>query len=132
VLRQTCNVTEAARVAGVGRRTAYERREGDSAFASAWDEAGQEAADALEREAWRRGVEGTDKPVTYQGEITATYKEYSDRMHEMLLKARFGSEFDARLFDADPGARKWLHSRRHWQRLQQPKGEFHVDPAGTG
>jgi hypothetical protein len=73
VLRQTCNVTEVARVAGVGRRTAYEWREADAVFASAWDEAEQEAADALEREAWRRGVEGTDKPGTYQGEITATY-----------------------------------------------------------
>jgi hypothetical protein len=103
VLRQTCNVTEAARAAGVGRRTAYEWREADAAFASAWDEAEQEAADALEREAWRRGVEGTDKPVTYQGEITATYKEYSDRMLEMLLKAHRPEKFKDRVANEHSG-----------------------------
>jgi hypothetical protein len=97
VLRRTCNVTEAARTAGVGRRTAYEWRQADAAFASAWDEAEQEAADALEREAWRRGVEGTDKPVTYQGKITVTYKEYSDRMLEMLLKAHRPDKFKDRV-----------------------------------
>lgn len=86
VLRQTCNVSEAARSAGIGRRTAYEWRDSDEAFAADWEDAEQEAADNLEREAWRRGVEGVDKPVTYQGEITATFKEYSDRMLELLLK----------------------------------------------
>lgn len=86
-LRESCNVSEAARAAGIGRSTAYEWRDDDPEFAAAWDDAEQEAADKLEREAWRRAVEGTDKPVTFQGAITATYKEYSDRMLEILLKA---------------------------------------------
>jgi hypothetical protein len=86
VLRETCNVSEAARAAGIGRRTAYEWREKDAKFAEGWDDAEEEAADKLEREAWRRAVEGIDKPVVHQGVITATYKEYSDRMLEILLK----------------------------------------------
>lgn len=96
VLRETCNVTEAARAAGIGRRTAYEWRDGDEAFRDKWDEAEQEAADRLEREAWRRAVEGVEKPVTFQGAITDTYREYSDRMLEMLLKAHRPEKFKDR------------------------------------
>lgn len=92
-LAETCNVSEACRAAGIGRTTAYEWKEADEAFAAAWDDAEQEAADKLEREAWRRGVEGTDKPVTFQGRICDTYKEYSDRMLELLLKAHRPDKF---------------------------------------
>jgi len=95
-LAETCNVSESARVAGIARRTVYEWREVDPAFAAAWAIAEEEAADKLEREAWRRGVEGTDKPVVYQGEITDTYKEYSDRMLEILLKAHRPEKFAER------------------------------------
>ena len=95
VLRETCNVAEAARAVGISRRTAYDRR-ADAQFAIAWDEAEQEAADKLEREAWRRAVEGTQKPIVYKGDVTGHYLEYSDRMLELLLKAhrpeRFGDK----------------------------------------
>jgi len=96
VLRHTCNVSEAARAVGISRTTAYEHR-ADAQFALAWDEAEQEAADRLEREAWRRAVDGVDKPVTHQGKITATYKEYSDRMLEMLLKAHRPEKYRERV-----------------------------------
>lgn len=96
VLRETCNVSAAARAAGIGRATAYEWR-ADAAFAMAWDEAEQEALDGLEGEAWRRGVEGIDRPVTHQGKITATYKEYSDRMLELLLKAHRPEKYRERV-----------------------------------
>lgn len=107
VLRETCNVTEAASSIGIGRRTAYEWRTADPVFAAAWDEAEQMAADRLEREAWRRGVEGVDKPVVYKGEITDTFKEYSDRMLELLLKAhrpeRFREKVSTELSGPDGG-----------------------------
>ncbi len=86
VLRESCNVSEAARAAAIGRRTAYEWRDADQKFAAEWAEAEQEAIDKLEREAWRRAVEGVDKPIIHQGAITGTYKEYSDKMLEILLK----------------------------------------------
>lgn len=92
-LRESCNVSEAARAAGIARRTAYDWRDGDAEFASAWDDAEQDAADKLEREAWRRAVEGTDKPISFQGVVTASYKEYSDKMLEILLKAHRPEKF---------------------------------------
>jgi hypothetical protein len=96
-LRETCNIAESARAAGIGRRTAYEWKEKDEEFRVQWDEAEQEAVDSLEREAWRRGVEGYDKPVVFQGIITNTYKEYSDRMLELLLKAHRPEKFKDRV-----------------------------------
>lgn len=96
VLAETCNVTEAARLSGVSRRCAYDWREADATFRELWADAEQEGADKLEREAWRRGVEGVDKPVTFQGVITATYREYSDRMLELLLKAHRPEKFKER------------------------------------
>lgn len=85
-LAKTCNVSASCRAAGIGRTAAYDWRAQDAAFAAEWDDAEKQAADALRQEAWRRGVEGVDKPVTFQGRITDTYKDYSDRMLEILLK----------------------------------------------
>lgn len=96
VLRATCNVSEAARAVGISRTAAYERR-ADAQFALAWDEAEQEAADRLEREAWRRAAEGTKKPIVYKGKITGHYVEYSDRMLELLLKAHRPDKFRERV-----------------------------------
>lgn len=104
VLAETCNVSDAARKAGIGRRTAYEWKAADEAFAAAWREAEEEAADKLEREAWRRAVEGVDKPVTFQGAITATYKEYSDRMLEILLKGHRPEKYTERVKNEHSGA----------------------------
>ena len=95
-MRETCNVSESARTAGFSRQAAYEWRADDAAFAQDWGDAEQEAADKLEREAWRRAVEGTDKPISFQGVITASYKEYSDKMLEILLKAHRPEKFTDR------------------------------------
>lgn len=103
VLRSTCNVTEAAKSAGVGRRTVYEWRDADPAFREQWDDAEQEAADRLEREAWRRAVDGVEKPITFQGQITDRYLEYSDRMLELLLKAHRPEKFKERVSNEHTG-----------------------------
>lgn len=70
ILEETCNVSEAARAAGMGRRSAYDWREDDADFAAAWDDAIEAAADKLEQVAFERAKAGT-----------------SDRMLEILLKA---------------------------------------------
>lgn len=80
VLAEHCNVSEAARAAGIGRRTAYDWREADPEFAAAWDEAEQTAADALEAEAWTRATTGK-----------------SDRMLEILLKGHRPEKFVDRI-----------------------------------
>lgn len=86
-LTAACNVTAACKAAGIGRQTAYQWREDDPLFAEAWRDALEEAVDGLEKEAWRRAVEGVDRPIVYQGVVTGSYREYSDRMMEILLKA---------------------------------------------
>lgn len=78
-LRQTCNVSHAAREAGIGRRTAYDWREADPDFAAAWDDSEEEAVDALELAARHRAIDG------------------SDRMMEILLKAHRPEKYVERL-----------------------------------
>lgn len=59
----------------------------DPEFGLRFDEAREAASDILEHTARVRAVEGIDKPVIYQGAITDTYKEYSDTLLALLLKA---------------------------------------------
>ena len=85
------NVSDAATAAGVPRRTAYEWRSADATFAAAWDDAIDVAADTMEREAFRRAVEGVEEPVygrvgkDSDGEIGRITK-YSDTLLIFLLK----------------------------------------------
>ncbi len=92
-LAKTGNVSDAAELAGIGRRSAYDWRRDDLSFAAEWDDAIDQAADRMEREAFRRAVEGTDKPVfgslgqgMGSGEV-GRVKEYSDTLLIFLLKA---------------------------------------------
>lgn len=87
ILRRRANVSEAAAAIGVGRTAIYSWRASNQQFASAWDDAIEDAVDELEAEAWRRAVHGVDRPITWKGEITGTAKEYSDRLLECLLRA---------------------------------------------
>jgi hypothetical protein len=86
-LASSCNITAACRAANVSRATAYRWREEDESFDAAWRFALDEAVDELEREAWRRAKDGVDRPITYQGQVTGYFREYSDRLMEVLLKA---------------------------------------------
>lgn len=85
-LRRTGNVSRACRAGSVGRRTAYEWREADVAFAAAWEEAVEEGLDGLEEEARRRAVTGTLKPIYQGGEKVGTMRVYSDTLLIFLLK----------------------------------------------
>lgn len=80
------NVSRACEAVDICRMTAYEWRENDPAFATAWDRAKAIGLDALEDEATRRAFEGIDKPIVHQGVVTDTMKEYSDTLAIFLLK----------------------------------------------
>ena len=102
-LADTGIVTVAAGVAGVTRARAYQVRKEDRAFAAAWDEAEEKAADALEGEAWHRAVVGVPEPLVSAGKVVRdddgqpiTIRRYSDALHTLLLKARRPDRFKER------------------------------------
>jgi len=86
------NITYAARAAGVGRAIIYVWLEADETFAAAFRAAETEALETLEREAWRRAVEGTpyERTSYWHGEPVGTDRkiEYSDQLLILLLRAR--------------------------------------------
>ena len=97
------NVSEAARLAGITRPHAYHVRGERPDFAADWDTALDIAADVLEREAWRRAVEGgrqykfhpkTGAPLRHP-DTGEPYFEmvYSDALLTLLLKAHRREKF---------------------------------------
>lgn len=73
-LRETCNVTLAARAAGVSSSAVYAHRDSDALFAERWEEALAEGIDLLEHQAHLRAFNGIDEPVIHKGEPTYLYK----------------------------------------------------------
>lgn len=91
-LEATCNVSEAAKAAGVDRATPYMWRAKDEAFAQAWDAAIEIAVDKLEYAARNRAVDGVEEPIIGRIErdrdgIITTTRRYSDTLLVTLLKA---------------------------------------------
>ncbi|MEN6583039.1 MAG: terminase [Armatimonadota bacterium] len=86
-LSKTGIVMKACKAARISRQTVYEHRKNDPEFAAAWNEAIDLAVEAMEAEAHRRAVQGTLKPVFYQGEKCGQIREYSDTLLIFMLKA---------------------------------------------
>jgi hypothetical protein len=91
-LRKHGIISDAARAVGFNRQLFYEWREEDPEFAKAWDDALDEAAGTLEREAWRRAIEGVEEPIVGRVErdrdgVVAHVRKYSDSLLTTLLKA---------------------------------------------
>lgn len=80
------NVSAAARLAGVGRRTHYDWLKADKEYRAAFDAAAEDAADALEEEARRRAL-GYEEPVYDRaGAMTGVRRRHSDLLMIFLLK----------------------------------------------
>ncbi len=86
ILSETSNVTAAALAAGVDKKTAYNHRRDDPDFAEAWEDALDDATDALEAEARRRALRGVEEPVYQGGKKVGTIRKYSDTLLIFLLK----------------------------------------------
>ncbi len=102
-LAATGNVTAAVALAGTSRTRVYARRMADPAFAAAWDDAEESAADELEAEARRRAVEGIEQPIISMGKLATDadgnvvmVKRYSDALLVLLLKAHRPDKFRER------------------------------------
>lgn len=114
-------VTHAAQAAGVNRRIVYEWTD-DPAFADAYEDAKTAFADLLEREARRRAVDGVEEYVLHHGRFlvdpeTGKYlkrRTYSDRLMELMLKAKRPDEYKERTsteLSGPDGAPLSVHSR---------------------
>lgn len=95
-LRETGNVSAAARAAGTCRSRCYEWRRRDREFAAAWADALEEAADRLEMEAFRRAVKGVGEDRFFQGSVVGEVTRYSDSLLMFLLRARRPARFGTR------------------------------------
>jgi hypothetical protein len=79
-------VTHAADAAGIDRRSHSNWMHSDPGYRDAFESAGEMAVQHLEREARRRAIEGTEKPVYQGGKLVGTIREYSDTLLIFLLK----------------------------------------------
>ena len=89
---QWANISYACKVAGVPRQNIYDWQEHDADFSRAFKIAESAATERLEREAWRRAVDGSPYKRTsyWHGEPVGTDEkiEYSDQLLQLLLRAR--------------------------------------------
>jgi hypothetical protein len=95
-LSHTASVTKSCELSGVARTSVYEWRADDEEFRQRWDAALELGTDALEDEAVRRALHGTDKPVYQGGELVGHIREYSDTLTIFMLKARRPEKFKER------------------------------------
>ncbi len=109
-LSERGNIRDSCRASGISRQGFYNRRNADEAFAAQVALAIEEAADALEREAWRRAVEGCERPVYYLGERCGGIREYSDTLMSLLLKAHKPDRFRERSEVKHSGEVKQKHT----------------------
>lgn len=61
-------------------------RSKDPAFDADWQEAIETAVDRLRREAWRRGAEGIEEPVTYQGEFCYEWDKETGERRQIVVR----------------------------------------------
>jgi hypothetical protein len=95
-LKTGASVYAAARIAGIGRQTAYDWRNEDDVFAALWEEAVECGTDLMEDEAKRRGMDGYDEPVFYQGQVCGKVRRYSDFLLDKQLRARRKGKYSDR------------------------------------
>lgn len=96
-LAQGFSVTAAASAANITRQTLAKWRRNDPAFDAACVAAIEEGTDRLEDAAIVRATEGTPVPVFYKGQIVGHTVQVSDRLMELMLKARRPDKFRERV-----------------------------------
>lgn len=84
----TGNVSDSCRQARISRPTVYRIRREVPSFKDAWNSAMKMARDNLEREAWRRAVDGVERKVFQGGKTVGVVREYSDALLTTMLRAR--------------------------------------------
>lgn len=96
-LRNGWSITASAGKIGVSRQAVYALRASDHEFSRAWEDAYEAGTDVYEDEVKRRAIDGTEKPVFYQGEIVGHIREYSDTLLIVALKGRRPEKYRERV-----------------------------------
>lgn len=86
VLAETCNVTQAAKAAGISTSGAYRRRANHAAFRAGWGAALATAYRRLELVLLDRSFNGTDKVVTRKDGSEERVREYPNGIALALLR----------------------------------------------
>ena len=86
-LRESGNVRYSCTKAGISSSTAYRARARSTRFARAWEDALSVVCDELEVSAFRRAIDGVERPVYHKGELVGHYRTFSDRLTMFLLTA---------------------------------------------
>ncbi len=87
------NVTQAALAIKLAPQVAYVWRKKDKKFAAEWEDALNQAADLMEKEARRRAVDGVEEPVYQGGVKVGSIQKYSDTLLIFLLKGARPEKF---------------------------------------
>ena len=85
-LTESCNVTFAAKEAGISVSTAYRRRQADATFRAAWGRAVGVGYSQLEMLLLERALHGVEKPVGAKSGEAGVMRHYDDRTALALLK----------------------------------------------
>ena len=92
-LKKTGNLKAACESSGVSERTVYDRMKKYPEMAREVDEARAQVCQDIENEIRRRGLEGYEEPVYYQGEEVGSVTRYSDRLLEKFAKANMPERY---------------------------------------
>jgi len=87
-LATTGRVGRACVAVGISMQTAFTWKKEIPHFSEMWDDAEKIGTSLAEDEAWRRAVDGVEKPVFYKGQRVSTVLEYSDTLLINILRAR--------------------------------------------
>lgn len=94
------NATAVEEETGISRHL-HKRWLKNEQYRQAFDEADDQATEALEREARRRALDGRDDPVYWNGHQIGSVRKYSDLLLIFLLKAKrpdvYRERYDARI-----------------------------------
>ncbi len=107
----TGSITWSADKAEIARRTHYDWLDADPDYVQAFADAQERYCEKLESEADRRAVDGTEKPVFYQGVVAGYVREYSDTLLMFRLKALAPDKYKDRSQQENTGTVK--HEHRH-------------------
>lgn len=96
-LSRTGIILRACKAAEISHALPWVWRQDDAVFVTLEAQARKLGAERLVQEAYRRAVEGIDKPIYYEGKRIDTLKEYSDTLLIFLLKGALPDVYRERM-----------------------------------